>query len=65
MSRLAGGGCGVLVGLLFEICIVDASIFTAAASFEVCLSGCVLEGLVVVEVIGVAGWFLAGCVECV
>ena len=51
--------------MLFEICIVDASIFTAAASFEVCLSGCVLEGLVVVEVIGVAGWFLAGCVECV
>ena len=50
------GGWGVLVGLLFEICIVDASIFTAAAPFE---------GLVVVEVIGVAGWFLAGCVECV
>ena len=26
---LVGGGCGVLVGLLFEICIVDASIFVA------------------------------------
>ena len=47
-------GSEVLVGLLFEICIVDASIFTTGR-----------RQVVIVVMIDAVGWFLAGCVVCV
>lgn len=45
------GGWGVLVGLLFEICIVDASIFATRCCFLGCASmvGVCLEGCLVVN----------------